>query len=326
MKASYLDGRQVIVDGKKFHYFYGTSYLGLPYDSAFQKYHVEGQQKYGCSLGSSPLSTPQLDVYRHLENLLALRYGFEDALVFSSGYAAGQALISLYHDQDFFIEYGKVSHPALKLERNSTQLSEKVQSRKKVFAVDYIDPITFEKYDDGKLSNALEEIIIDVSHAMGLFDSDIKNLSKNTNVTLSGSLNKGFGINAGVLLCSSALKNKLIHSVRYKTASAPSPSECHALCRAFETDLIAMKQNELSSLIELLVTLNGVLMATNFPVMTFKDNSENLYNHFRDNKMLIWRNRYPTQESPMVNRAVITAAHTLHDVRALQDVLKEYIN
>ena len=321
MKASYLDGRVVVLAGEKYQYFYGTSYLGLPYDVDFQKLLQEGQQKYGSSLGSSPMSTPQLDVYASLESVLALKYGFEDAIVFASGYAAGQAVMNLFYQQDYNIEYGNVAHPALKLERKITERTKENNSKRIIYAVDYIDPISFEKYNLNIKNNEGDRILIDASHGLGLFDEDIRSFAKSESIIVSGSLNKALGINAGVLLCTSALKKQVTNTLRYKTASAPSPSECFALLKALESNLIQNKQDHLRKIISNLDAGYLITMVADFPVLTFKDNREELYGHLKDNKILIWRNRYPKHDSPMVNRAVVTAAHSLTDVDSLMETI-----
>jgi len=323
MKASYLDGRRIIVSDQVYLYLFGTSYLGLPYNSDFQSLLNEGLLKYGSSLGSSPISIPQLSVYEELESLLASRYGYEEALLFPSGYAAGQAVVHFYGGQDYEIVYGNIAHPALLLTTNNIKEKKSKSTDSKLIAVDYIDPITFEKYDLNTVDVEKGKVLIDISHGLGLFDKEIKLFSESSNIILCGSLNKALGINAGLVLCSTILKKHLKSSMRYKTASAPSPSECYALHQAYASGLVQAQQVKLQKLISSFKPEAPAGYVENFPVLKMQDHSKELSDRLKQNEILIWRNRYPTRDSPMVNRAVFTAAHKEEDVITLLEQLQK---
>lgn len=326
MKASYLDGRKIIVNDQVYLYLFGTSYLGLPYNPDFQRYLSEGFLKYGSSLGSSPVSIPPLAVYAELEDLLAAKFGCDDALLFPSGYAAGQAVVNLYHQQDHKIQYGNIAHPALKLESKIKAANRDAEnSGNKLHAVDFIDPITFEKYDLSTVDQQKDKVLIDVSHGLGLFDEEVRSLSKLPNIALCGSLNKALGINAGVLLCSTSIKQQLQQSLRYKTASAPSPAECYALQQAFNTGLVKDQQVHLKKMIENFKSNSAYNCRDNFPVLKLQNGSEELSDNLKQNEILIWRNRYPAVDSPMVNRVVFTAAHKEEDVELFFEQLDKLV-
>lgn len=317
MKASHLDGRTIRIDNEDFLYFYGTSYLGLPYDEQFKKLLIEGQDKYGSSLGSSPLSSPQLEVYGTLENTLAEKYGFESALIFASGYSAGQTIVQLFEQQDYHIVYGNIAHPALKLERKILK-QKNLDIRKRTFyAVDYIDPITFELGDLTLAANGDDFMLVDASHGLGLFDDEIRSLSERDNLIVCGSLNKALGINAGVVLCGSSFKNQLQSTNRYITSSVPSPGECHALQSALNNGLIQEKKSALRELVSTIPQSNSYRTQQSFPVISFQNNQPELYDHLKSAGILIWHNKYPTSNSPLVNRAVVTGAHKKADLEQL---------
>ena len=317
MQASYLDGRKIVVDGRDFTYFYGTSYLGMPYDDAFKRFIRDGQNKYGSSLGSSPLSSPQLDIYHQLEACLANQYGFDRSLLFASGYAAAQTVVEHYRQLDFSIEYGNIAHPALKLEKKLLQKNESEKSKQTLHAIDFIDPITFELGDQYKAEQQGDLQLIDASHGFGLFDESLKSLSHQQNTLICGSLNKALGINAGIVLGSKSQIENLKNTSRYKTSSAPSPAECFALLHALENGLVTQKKIHLSELTQVLSTVDRIRVKAGFPAIIFRDNSQELYEHFKSDNLLIWRNHYPTKQSSLVNRAVITASHHHEDVSKL---------
>ena len=327
MKASYLDGRKIIVDDKVYLYLFGTSYLGLPYDEDFQKLIQEGIDKYGSSLGSSPTTVPQLSIYGELEAYLANQYGFEDALLFPSGYSAGQTVVQLYASQNYKIQYGNVAHPALKLEAKiESKDVHKKTNRSTLFATDFIDPITFEQYDINFIDSEGDKTLIDISHGLGLFDDDLKSMSSSSNVILCGSLNKALGINAGILLCDTALKLQVIASARYKTASAPSPSECYALYKAIASGVVEKRQSRLETLLIKLNGAKGLRSVVGFPAVKIENDGDRIFNYLKQNEVLTWRNKYPTADSPMVNRAVFTAAHKAEDVDQFLELIDKFGN
>ena len=105
--------RTLTIDNVCYHYFGGTSYLGLATDPDFQNKIFENIRKWGTAYGSSRNSNIQLAVFEKSEARLAHLIGAEAVLTLSSGTMAGKLVLEyLEKDQDHFFHYPK-THPAI---------------------------------------------------------------------------------------------------------------------------------------------------------------------------------------------------------------------
>lgn len=64
------------------------SYLGLSTDPEVNQEAKKTIDEYGYGIGSAPLMSGTLTIHKDLEAAIARFYNMEDALLFSSGYAA----------------------------------------------------------------------------------------------------------------------------------------------------------------------------------------------------------------------------------------------
>ena len=87
-------GPETVLNGVKYLYFSGTSYMGLAGHPEVIKAGCEALQKYGVHTGASRAkygtNPPVLDV----ENNASQFFGSEDAFYFGSGYVANLLFIS----------------------------------------------------------------------------------------------------------------------------------------------------------------------------------------------------------------------------------------
>ena len=81
-------GRVIVVGGKEYLFFGGTSYLGLATDKAYASIFIEGIQRYGINNGTSRNNNVQQAIFDQAEEYAAKRFGFEASLLLSSGYLA----------------------------------------------------------------------------------------------------------------------------------------------------------------------------------------------------------------------------------------------
>jgi len=307
MIATKINGRTTTIDGKEYVYFGGTSYLNLPYESTFHGFVTEGMALYGNSLGSSPITAPRLAIYEELEAFLAQYYGFEAALLFATGRAATQALVQLAAKR-FHIIYGPFAHSTLQTRQTNSE------SAPTIWINDFIDPISLERVDE------VDDIpegpkIIDASHAFGVLDKDLGAFCQRQNAFACGSLNKGLGIHAGLVLCDSETKKALQQTLAYQSSSNASPALCYALLRAFEGGFIEEQQEKLQNFVNQLASIEKIEIKPPFPVGYFKSRAP-LYDKLKDNSVLLWKGGYG---APLVkpNRFVVCAGHSKSDVLRL---------
>jgi 8-amino-7-oxononanoate synthase len=84
----------ITVDGQVLLNFASNDYLGLASDSRLIEAAIVATQKYGTSATGSRLITGHRDLHRQLEEAIAQLKQTEDAIVFSSGYAANLGAIA----------------------------------------------------------------------------------------------------------------------------------------------------------------------------------------------------------------------------------------
>jgi|GEM_PF-6189886 len=318
MRAAKLDGRSIWVAGQEYLYFGNTSYLNLPYEEIFQEFIAQGMSLYGSSRGSSPKTTPTLAIYEQLESYLASYYGFPDALLFSSGHSASQALMKLV-SQSFEIKYGPFAHAALRLS-NTIVGNMWPEGTPKLWANDFIDPISLQRVDRLE-SMPNSTIAVDTSHGFGVLDKELIAFAEKHKALVCGSLNKGLGIHAGVVLCDSATKTALRDSIAYQSSSSASPALCFALLNAFESGFIQAQQQKLNSLLGLIAKSALFTNHPPFPVC-YISKETNLYESLMSNNILLWKGGYGDMIT-RVNRLVICAGHKESDLIRLIECINK---
>src|SRR3989338_10854258 len=88
------DVHKAIINGKKYLVFNSNDYLGLRFDKEVKKSEREASEKYGAGPGSVRFIAGTYQVYKDLERALAKFHGRDDAMIFSSAFAANLAVIS----------------------------------------------------------------------------------------------------------------------------------------------------------------------------------------------------------------------------------------
>ncbi|NRQ42547.1 8-amino-7-oxononanoate synthase [Rheinheimera sp. YQF-2] len=107
------DGRLLVVAGKSYLNFSANDYLGLATEPQVLQAFAEGAARFGAGSSGSPLVTGQHAVHQQLSDSLADWLGVERVLLFSSGFAANQAmLLSLSNKTDTLL-LDKLSHASL---------------------------------------------------------------------------------------------------------------------------------------------------------------------------------------------------------------------
>lgn len=84
---------KAIIAGKEYGVFNSNDYLGLRHHPKVKQAEHEGSQKFGTGPGAVRFISGSLEVHRQLEHSLAKFHGRDDAIVFSSAFAANLATI-----------------------------------------------------------------------------------------------------------------------------------------------------------------------------------------------------------------------------------------
>jgi 8-amino-7-oxononanoate synthase len=106
-------GRLLRVAGKSYLNFSGNDYLGLATEPEVIQAYAEGAAAFGAGSSGSPLVTGQHQVHQQLSDTLCDWLGFEQVLLFSSGFAANQTMLQTLAQKGDTLLLDKLSHASL---------------------------------------------------------------------------------------------------------------------------------------------------------------------------------------------------------------------
>lgn len=233
--------------------FSSNDYLGLSKnDKLFEDIHQYLKQNNFTQNGStgSRLITGNHQLYEILENFLKTFHQAEDALVFSSGFAANIGFFSSVPQKNDVVIYDEFSHASIreglllsqaksyKFKHNDIIDLERLLKNNKsspniyvvtesVFSMDGDSP-DFHQLIDLKKTYTFH-LIVDEAHAVGVFGKQGEGLIQALNfqndifariITFS----KAIGCHGGAILCQSSLKQYLVNFARsfiYSTGLSP---------------------------------------------------------------------------------------------------------
>lgn len=351
MKNHYLDsgvGRMIQIEGKEYLYFSGTSYLGIAQDRDFLDVLANNLFEFGANHGQSRNNNVQLLVFEDFEESFALAAGADAAAVVSSGYLAGiAAWKSLVSDADE-VWIAPDSHPSVTPDNfvpsaqfNFTQWknhcleqSELLSPRKILVIGNAVDPVACEihEYDwvkDISKRHAVS-LLIDDSHAFGTLGKSIygtfqKWRNPQINLVVSGSLGKGLGLPAGIILGSNAQVNKIKETPLFGGASPGSPAHLRTFLEM--EDRYREKKSWLSEACGIFAQKTAKIPQIRggryFPAFVYTEDSWT--KEFEKAGIITSSFPYPTAQSVRVNRIVISGFHEMEDLMYLNDIIHNLV-
>ncbi len=106
-------GVHVRVDGRKYLSFCSNDYLGLAADPRIAEAAAESMRQYGLGAGASHLVSGHLRIHDNLERALARFVGLPRALLFSSGYLANLAVVTVLAGRSSDVFVDRLNHASL---------------------------------------------------------------------------------------------------------------------------------------------------------------------------------------------------------------------
>jgi 8-amino-7-oxononanoate synthase len=106
-------GTRVVVDGRKYLSFCSNDYLGLAADPRVADAAIESIRRYGVGAGASHLTSGHHRCHEELEVQCARIVGARRALLFSSGYLANLAVVSVLAGRSTEIFADRLNHASL---------------------------------------------------------------------------------------------------------------------------------------------------------------------------------------------------------------------
>lgn len=353
-KSIYIDrapGRFIHVEGEEFLFFAGASYLGLHLHPSLQSLFVRYLAKLGANVGTSRINNIRFRVYDEGESFFAQQFEFERSLLFSSGFLASRSAVDISVEQADKVFCSPFVHPSLlpsddpvhkKVVRSSAgsipewiaEINKEVEGERLDClllisnTVDNLYPQQFDFSILNKISaNNQITLILDDSHGIGLLNKGEISVSKHTlpaNVELIvvASLAKVFCIDAGLVLASEPVINKIRNSANFIGASPPSPAGVASLLEGwkyYEERWEQLQSNLL--LLNRYAASEKIKMLPNMPVLTsIKDP---WYDLFYKNKMMISSFPYPYNHSESLDRVIVSALHQQEDIIQLMELLDQ---
>ncbi len=111
--VEHYNGRLITIDGQPFLNFSGNDYLGLATAPEVLQAYADGALKLGAGSSGSPMVTGQHAIHRQLTETLSDWLGVERVLLFSSGFAANQAMLHTLAVKQDTLLLDKLSHASL---------------------------------------------------------------------------------------------------------------------------------------------------------------------------------------------------------------------
>jgi 8-amino-7-oxononanoate synthase len=339
-------GRVITLDNKEFLYFSGTDYLGMSAHPDFQKLIVEGFSELGTNHGLSRINNVRMSTFEEFENQFAIGAGAEKALVWSSGYLAGQATLSYLLESTDYIFVSPDTHPAILPEelkpkikqtfadwqREVEETCEQLKPQKILILSNSVNPLKPAVYDFswiGHLPRKHEyKVLLDDSHAFGVTGTSIYgNYSKwkylPVDLFVTGSLGKGLGMPAGISLGLTFPLIDIANQRVFRGASPPPPAYLYAFLKSqliYEVQKSKLLEN-IQYFQVIAANLGTLDFNPNFPIFLFKDNK--WVKKLEEAKIIVSSFPYPAPTDPWINRIVVAAYHTKGDLSLLGKTLQQ---
>lgn len=327
---------KINIDGTSYLYFGGTAYLGIPQNQDFIDLYIEGVKKFGLNNGTSRTNNIQLGIYDEAEKVAAARYGAEAALITSSGYLAAQLTVKALSALGKVI-YAPATHPALWVtdqpanqqtfnnwKKETINLINTYGEKKWVLISNSMNNLFPEIYDFNFLTEIQPEkeiiLIVDDSHGIGINNNGIGafiNLPLKANIerVVVASMAKALGVDAGLVLGSNAIIEKLKNSNIFVGASPPSAASLFAFIHGEYIYREAL--NRLHENIALLTANLNTTWASESGFPAFLSQDATLVDHLLKKNILISSFPYPKSESEPINRIVLSSWHEKEDIEKL---------
>jgi 8-amino-7-oxononanoate synthase len=344
-----LPSNKISIEGKKYHFFSGTSYLGMNQDEAFKQLLIEGMNRYGMSFGSSRNGNLQLDIYAQAEEKMARWVGAENALTLSSGMLAGQVVAQYLKTQAATFFYAPHSHtanfhepnvslPNCSFESWATNICSEIlaiNAPHSVIVCNSSDALKLTHYHFDWINllpdNQQITLVIDDSHGLGITGKNGAGIfqkiivKSNINLVVVCSLHKAMGIAGGVVFGNSAFIETLRHTAFFASCSPIAPAYLYAYL--FADDIYARNRLKLQSNIERFSS-----QMTDYKLFSFLPNypvyytlQDDLYDFLFENGIFIYSFAYPIKTGKPNTRIVLSAWHEAEQIDFLAEKCGKFI-
>lgn len=345
---------QVVIEGKSYVAFASNDYLGLANHPALIAATQQALGRWGVGGGASHLVAGHFAVHEEAEQALAAFCGSEAALLFSSGYAANQAVITSLVGRGDAVFADKLNHASLndacQLSRASFRrfrhndlaqlehLLATTPARTRLIAVDAVYSMDGDEAPLKKLQQLADKydawLYIDDAHGFGVLGkgrgSAVENGLHSERLIYMATLGKAAGVAGAFVAASQPLVQWLVNSARtYIFTTAQPPALAAAVLASLQ--LIAGEpwrrqrlQQHVRRVRERLADVNFQLMSSRTPIQPIiigrNEQAMLLAARLKERGYWVPAIRPPTvPEGTARLRITLTAAHTADQLEGLLD-------
>lgn len=349
---------QVVIEGKSYVAFASNDYLGLANHPALIAATQQALGRWGVGGGASHLVAGHFAVHEEAEQALAAFCGSEAALLFSSGYAANQAVITSLVGRGDAVFADKLNHASLndacQLSRASFRrfrhndlaqlehLLATTPARTRMIAVDAVYSMDGDEAPLKKLQQLADKydawLYIDDAHGFGVLGegrgSAVENGLRSERLIYMATLGKAAGVAGAFVAASQPLVQWLVNSARtYIFTTAQPPALAAAVLASLQ--LIADEpwrrqrlQQHVRRVRERLADVNFQLMSSRTPIQPIiigkNEQAMLLAARLKERGYWVPAIRPPTvPEGTARLRITLTAAHTADQLEGLLDCVVE---
>lgn len=343
MTVEQFPDRTIVVEGKEYLYFGGTSYLGMATHPEYQNLLSKSIKIWGTAYGSSRNSNIKLSIYQKAEAIFAKNSGAEAALMVSSGTLAGKLVIDyLSENNEQFYHYPK-THPAIlkstslplfiegELHPNlTTDIAESVVIAADALLSLEVQPTNFDFLEAISPSKQIT-LLIDESHSLGIVGLHGEGIfgtidhPRIVHKIMISSLTKAYGCSGGVVAGDRESIQRIQKDAVFVSAAGMNPIFLQTFVDG--QDLL---QNQLAKMRGNLKFFYGNTALPSFfkydldyPVIY--SNSNLIFDYLKSKDMIITNFKYPNYDL-LMNRIVITANHMKSDLEQLKSALMDFQN
>lgn len=243
------------IGGRNLLNFSNNDYLGLANDPELNKAFQQGIELYGSGSSASPMVTGFSRAHQLLENALCEWLGFERAVLFSSGFAANQALLMALLQKDDLLIQDKLNHASLmeagmlspatmkRFRHNDVEHLSRLMTKQPIPDTMVVTEGVFSMDGDqaplANIRTALQDkalFVVDDAHGIGVLGKRGGGSCEQCGVSpdvLVVTFGKAFGLSGAAILCNQQMGAYLTQFARHHVYStAFPPAQAYALKHA----------------------------------------------------------------------------------------------